>query len=457
MSTAPPAAPSPLQADPPPQGSGGRPAPWKIWSLITLVLVVVVALVLTATGAFSSDTKSGPLRKMNISLVDMDIKPTSITVEPGTRLQLTVTNEDIVPHDLKFDGGPQTKMLNKGQKEVIEVGPIDKSVTGYCSVPGHKQAGMTLDIIVQGSDAHAGMDMGGTQSNARPAVDLNGKPGSNWKPRDATLPPAPKSKLHKLTISVEEKVDEVAPGVRQPVWTFNGTVPGPTIRGNVGDKFEITFVNNGKMGHGIDFHASWLAPDQPMRTIAPGQKLVQKWTATHAGMWLYHCSTKPMLHHMSNGMFGAVVIDPPNLPKVDKEFFVVQSEQSYGKDGADMDRLRNGDWDAVVFNGYPNQYVTAPLKAKTGERVRIWVLAAGPSGGVSFHVVGTQFDTLFKEGAYQLKPGNAEKGAAQAIDLSAAQGGFVEMVFPEAGHYAMVDHDFRRGENGSKGIIEVTD
>lgn len=421
--------------------------------------MVVVALVLTATGAFSSDANSGPLRKMNISLVDMDIKPASITVEPGTRLQLTVTNEDIVPHDLKFDGGPQTKMLNKGQTEVIEVGPIDKSVTGYCSVPGHKQAGMTLDIVVKGgSDEHAGMDMGGsTQANSRPAVDLNGKPGPGFKPYDATLKPASEAKVHKLTFRVIEKKSEVAPGVTQPVWTFNGTVPGPTLRGKVGDKFEITLINDGKMGHSIDFHASWLAPDKPMRTIAPGEKLVYKYTAVHSGMWLYHCGTKPMLHHMANGMFGAVIIDPPNLPKVDKEFFVVQSEAYYGENGADMDRLRNGDWDAVTFNGYPNQYMNAPLKVKTGDRVRIWTLAAGPIGDMSFHVVGTQFDTVFKEGGYSLKPNNPEKGASQAIDLSAAQGGFVEMVFPEAGHYAMIDHNFQRGENGSKGVIEVTD
>jgi nitrite reductase (NO-forming) len=119
-------------------------------------------------------------------------------------------------------------------------------------------------------------------------------------------------------------------------------------------------------------------------------------------------------------------------------------------------RLRAGTWDAAMFNGYPDQYVHAPLKARVGDRVRWWVVAAGPSEGTAFHIVGAQFDTVFSEGAYQLRRGNAEQGAAQVLDLSPAQGGFVEQTFTEPGHYAIVDHDMRRGDNGARGVVEVT-
>jgi nitrite reductase (NO-forming) len=166
----------------------------------------------------------------------------------------------------------------------------------------------------------------------------------------------------------------------------------------------------------------------------------------------------PMLQHIGNGMYGAVIIDPPGLAKVDREYVLVSAEEYLGPQGgvADMTKLRANAWDAAVFNGYPDQYVHAPLTAKAGERVRFWVVAAGPIEGTAFHVIGTQFDTVFKEGAYLLRPGNAEHGAAQVLDLSPAQGGFVETVFPEPGHYPFTDHDMRRGENGAHGVVEVT-
>ena len=124
---------------------------------------------------------------------------------------------------------------------------------------------------------------------------------------------------------------EVAPGVTQHLWLYNGSLPGPTLRGRVGDRFVITLVNEGSIGHSIDFHAGALAPDRPMRTIEPGETLTYRFTATRAGIWMYHCSTMPMSAHIANGLFGAVVIEPRDLPPVDRSYVLVQSELYLGE------------------------------------------------------------------------------------------------------------------------------
>jgi nitrite reductase (NO-forming) len=276
--------------------------------------------------------------------------------------------------------------------------------------------------------------------------------GPGVEPYDARLRPASTSTVHRVRLVVSESEQEVAPGVRQTRWTFGGSVPGPPLRGRVGDTFIITLVNDGTIGHSIDFHAGALAPDEPMRTIGPGEELEYRFTATRAGVWMYHCSTMPMSMHIANGMFGAVVIDPPDMPAVDHEFLLVQSESYLGSEGgtADAEAISSGEYDLVSFNGYPMQYDHHPIKVGVGDRVRVWLLAAGPNVGSSFHVVGAQFDTVFREGAYDLRPGS---GGSQALGLFPAQGGFVEFTLPEAGSYPFVTHVMSDAEKGAHGLF----
>jgi nitrite reductase (NO-forming) len=303
----------------------------------------------------------------------------------------------------------------------------------------------------------------GAGAGAAGLLDLMADPGDGFEAHDAALPPAPGATVHRETLTVSEVSAEVAPGVTQERWTFNGSAPGPTLRGKVGDVFEITLVNDGTIGHSIDFHAGALAPDRPMRTIAPGESLTYRFTATRSGIWMYHCSTMPMSMHIANGMFGAVIIDPPNLQPVDREYVLVQSELYLGEvDGpADAAKIAAEDPDLVVFNGYANQYDHDRLPARVGETVRVWVLDAGPSRGSSFHVVGGQFGTVYSEGAYQLGGpdgvGGDPTGGAQVLPLTAAQGGFVELTFPEAGNYPFVSHTMVDAERGAHGYFAVTD
>jgi len=264
---------------------------------------------------------------------------------------------------------------------------------------------------------------------------------------------------------VNEQTENVAEGITREVWTYNGTSPGPVLHGRVGDTFHITLVNAGTMGHSIDFHAGELAPDEPMRTIEPGESLEYTFTADRSGVWMYHCSTMPMSNHIANGMFGAVVIEPDGLDAVDRSYVLIQSEMYLGNEGeaASATKIATGIPDIVAFNGCAFQYDAHPLAAKVGERVRIWVLDAGPNSSWSFHVVGTQFDTVWSEGAYSVYHGTSADGitegttGAQVLSLQAAEGGFVEFVPVEAGHYAIVNHQMSLAEKGAHGVLEVTE
>jgi len=389
----------------------------------------------------------------------MRFVPDSVQVPVGDRLRITLVNSGTDHHDLLLDNGTRTGRLAPGETAVLDAGVIGSDLDGWCSVAGHRQMGMTFSIHITGRPmpmTHHAPDPAATIPPAEIVRSLGTEPGPGFVARDATLPPV--TPEHRITLRAIDVVREVSPGITQRLWTFGGTAPGPTLHGKIGDIFEITLINDGSMGHSIDFHAGALAPDQPMRTIEPGQQLVYRFTAQRAGIWLYHCSTMPMSLHMANGMFGAVVIDPPDLPRVDREYVIEQSELYLGAQGgeADPDKVLADKPDLVVFNGYAHQYDFAPLTAKVGERVRIWVLAAGPNRGTSFHVVGGQFDTVWSEGAYRLGgPAGSDGSGSQALGLFPAQGGFVELSFHEPGHYPFVSHSMVDAERGAHGIIEV--
>ena len=421
---------------------------------------------------------SGRVVEVEVEARDGAFSPTSVEVAAGDALVLVVTNTDDAVHDLVLESGHSSGRLASGATARVDVGVVGRSLDGWCSVAGHRQMGMTFDVVVVGgtqagegdveAGGHGEAGGSGTTHGGAPAtgpapeLDPNAEPAPGFAPYDAVLPPAPDGDHHEVTLTVTEAERELAPGVTQRLWTFDGAAPGPVLRGRVGDTFEITLVNDGTIGHSIDFHAGALAPDEPMRTIEPGEELVYTFTATRSGVWMYHCSTMPMSLHIANGMFGAVVIDPPDLPDVDREYLLVQSELYLGGEGpdgaiADADKIAAEAPDAVVFNGYANQYDHAPLAARVGERVRIWVLDAGPSRPSAFHVVGGQFDTVYSEGAYLLGGPGAPPttGGAQVLGLMPAQGGFVELVLPEAGHYPVVSHLMVDAERGAHGVLEV--
>ncbi|AXG14726.1 multicopper oxidase domain-containing protein [Intrasporangium calvum] len=435
------------------------------------------------TPAAAAVAPTGDTTTVKVTMKDMRFTPDSVDVPVGNRLVIEVANTDAGDvHDLVLATGERSGRINPGGTGRLEVDVVRSSIDGWCSVVGHRQMGMLFTVNAIGAepsgtsaDAASGNDPAAHGSaghgtpggpGASPAIDFMAKWKAGSAAYDPVLPPLTDEKVRRITLTVREVELEVAPGVTQTRWTYNGSSIAPTLHGRVGDTFEVTLVNQGSMGHSIDFHASELAPEGPMRTIQPGESLVYRFTAKRSGIWMYHCSTMPMTSHIAAGMAGAVVIEPEGLPAVDRSYVLAQSEIYLGAQGGPVnaDTVMAEQPDAVVFNGHANQYVDHPLEARVGERVRIWVLDIGPNRPTSFHVVGGQFDTVYKEGTYLLKngrgaldPPGATTGGAQALDLASAQGGFVELSFPKPGRYPVVSHIMVDAERGARGFIEVRD
>jgi nitrite reductase (NO-forming) len=281
---------------------------------------------------------------------------------------------------------------------------------------------------------------------------------------DARVAAASEAGIKEFRIPITHDTIEIANGVRYVGWTFGGTVPGPVIRVREGDVVRIKLVNEASgMPHSIDLHAARLPMDHAMKSIMPGDSLSFEFTATTPGAFMVHCGTAPVLMHIAQGMYLAIIVDPKGgwPGSVDKEFVLVQSE-FYPKASAADTSVREGDWNAmldgkatyVVFNGRADQYRTAPLQVDEGDKVRFFVVNAGPNRDSDFHIVGAIFDTVYPDG----DPAHALHGI-QTQMVPVGGGAVFETTFAKGqsgeGHYAFVTHSFADASRGAVGVIQV--
>lgn len=280
--------------------------------------------------------------------------------------------------------------------------------------------------------------------------------------------PVPPGATHHVRLDVTHKAVEIAAGVKFRGWTFGDDIPGPTIHVRQGDTVIFHMSNRSPEGvafippmpHSIDFHAAMVSPQDKYRTIAPGQTITFEWTANYPGVFMYHCATPMVLQHLAAGMYGMTIVEPKDgyPTKVDREYALVQSE-FYPKATPEADGTYDIDFEAVrakrpaivAFNGRADRHMSEALAAKPGDRVRLYVLNAGPSDTSSFHVIGTIFDRVWFDG----NPANEMRGL-QTVLLGASSGAIVEFVIPEKGKYIFVDHEFVDFDNGAKGAIDAT-
>jgi nitrite reductase (NO-forming) len=265
---------------------------------------------------------------------------------------------------------------------------------------------------------------------------------------------------HVVEVSLDavETVQEVAPGVKYRVWTFGGTAPGPVIRVKVGDtvRFRLRNRTTRNLAHSIDFHAAQTPWDRDYRPVAPGKTFSFDWVARFPGVFMYHCGVPPVLHHIANGMYGAIIVEPQRPLPAAREYVLVSSEFYAGDrpvDGAfegDVRKMLVPAPTQVVFNGKADRYLESPLLARPGERIRLWVMNAGPTLTTAFHVIGAVFDHVYPDG----NPTNALNGI-QTWAVPPGGGAMFELTIPDEGLYPFVTHSFAYTGLGAVGVIRV--
>jgi len=277
------------------------------------------------------------------------------------------------------------------------------------------------------------------------------------KPYDATLPPLQAGDVAKIRMVMKDQTLEIAPGVKYNVWSFD-TAPGPVVHVRQGQTVEFTLVNGGKIPHSMDFHAARIAPNKAFRDVMPGESFTFRFKANDPGVFMYHCGTKPVLAHIANGMYGAIVVSPTDMPAADNEYVLVASEWYMNGDGItepaslDMAKAHRMEPDWTTFNGYANQYVTHPLTAKPGETTRFWVVAAGPTLDTNFHVVGTVFNRAWVNGDMS----RFQRGV-QTVGVPAGGGAVFDVKIDDEGLYPFVSHAFAHVDLGQVGLLKVGD
>lgn len=258
------------------------------------------------------------------------------------------------------------------------------------------------------------------------------------------------------------QVLNVSPLHKFELWTFGGRVPGPFIRARVGDVLEMHFTNNDEsgVGHNIDFHAvTGPGGGAPALYAEQGETKVGVFKLLTPGLFIYHCAAAPVPMHIANGMYGMILVEPQGgLPKVDREYAVMQSEfyaepvagdkgpleTSYAK-GLQEDPL------FVVFNGREGALTESPIMAKSGERVRVFFGNAGPNLISSFHIIGMIFDSVYREGDLISPPARG----LQTTLVPAGGSTVVEFDAVVPGSYTLVDHAIFRIDKGAVGFLKV--
>ena len=382
--------------------------------------------------------------------IDGVVNPT-LNVAENAVVQITLINGDGAMHDIAVpDFKAKSNLLQAKDSSTAIVFRATKSGTfAYiCTVPGHRAAGMEGKLVVGVEKAQAAV--------AAPSVVMNPA---------AVPPPIGKRAPKELRIDLEtvELKGRMADGSTYEYWTFNGTVPGPFLRVRVGDRVHATLKNkaNSAMIHSVDFHAVTGPGGGAVATqTTPGGETSFSFKAMNPGIYVYHCATPMVAHHIANGMYGLILVEPEGgLPKVDREFYVMQGELytraplgQLGDQEFSVDKLLAERPEYFVFNGALGGLTKEmPMKAKVGETVRIYFGVGGPNFISSFHVIGEIFDRVYDQGALTAAP----LTDVQTVLVPAGGAAMVEFKVDVPGRYILVDHALSRLERGLAAFLLV--
>ena len=264
-----------------------------------------------------------------------------------------------------------------------------------------------------------------------------------------------------FTLTIKEVTAEIADGTTYDFWTFDRTVPGPLLRVMEGDTVQLTLVNpaENKVSHNIDLHAvNGPGGGAAVTNVAPGETKTFTFKALNPGVYIYHCAFPPPMHHIAQGMYGGILVEPKGgLPGVDREFYVVQGDwYTLGAFGEKGHQAFSGDKalaeqpEYFTFNGHTAALTQLyAMTANVGETVRLYFGVGGPNVGSNFHIIGEIFDKVFtgdpttfiaSEESWYVPPGSMAA---------------FEFKLDEPGQYLLVDHALYRVSKGAAGVLTV--
>jgi nitrite reductase (NO-forming) len=383
-------------------------------------------------------------------MIDGQVNPVLSAAE-GQVVQITLINGEGAEHDIVFpdQNAKSPRITGRGSSTTLAFrAERAGDFTYLCGVPGHELAGMKGQFLVT------------PRPPAQTVVEA-------IISREATdLPPpigtrAPQTvRVDLITVELEGRLAE---GATFGYWTFNGKVPGPFLRVRVGDTVEVHLKNaaDSSMIHSVDFHAATGPGGGAAATQAdPGHEKMVKFKALVPGIYVYHCATPMVAHHIANGMYGLILVEPEGgLPPVDHELYVMQgeiyTEAAFGQRGSQefsVEKLLHERPEYFVFNGSVGALSKLhPMKAKVGDTVRIFFGVGGPNYTSSFHVIGEIFDRVYSLGDLQSPPARG----VQTVTVPAGGATIVEFKLDVPGNYILVDHALSRAERGLVGILQV--
>jgi nitrite reductase (NO-forming) len=381
--------------------------------------------------------------------IDGVINP-DLHFQPGQVVQLVLINGDGTQHDLIApDVGAATDIvteLGASTATVFQVGE-EGTYDYWCSLPGHRAAGMEGSIIV----GEGGEEAAALASIVRDPTDLP-------PPLEAREPVT-----HDITLTTTELEARLADGTSYRYWTFDDLVPGPFLRVRVGDTVNVKLHNapDSTMLHSVDFHAVTGPGGGAVATqTLPGETTEFSFKAIIPGLFVYHCATPMVAHHITNGMYGLILVEPEEgLPEVDHEFYVMQGEiytqNAFGMKGPSefsVEKLLNEQPEYLTFNGSVGALTDEfPMYARVGETVRIFFGVGGPNKASSFHVIGEMFDRVYNHGSFSHEP----LRDVQTILVPPGGATIVEFALEVPGRYILVDHALSRLERGLAGFLHA--
>ncbi|MGH6790445.1 MAG: copper-containing nitrite reductase [Pseudolabrys sp.] len=445
-SATPAASPAPIAPSSPQQAAQNPPAPAAATNVAPAVTYIP-----DARYTLRSGIAEGRMVFIGVGgSIDGKVNPV-MTAAEGQVVQLTLINGEGAEHDIVFpdQDARSPRVTGKGASTTLafRAGKSGDFVY-FCSVPGHRLAGMQGQFIV-------------TPKPPAPTVveaDISRAPDDLPPPITRREPQTVRVDL--LAVEVEGRLAE---GTTFGYWTFNGKVPGPFIRVRVGDTVDIHLKNSAdsSMIHSVDFHAA-TGPGGGAAALQvdPGKEKSMTWKALVPGLYVYHCATPMVAEHIANGMYGLILVEPEGgLPPADHEFYVMQGEiytdKAFGQHGSQefsVEKLLDEKPEYFVFNGSVGAISKLhPLHAKVGDTVRIFFGVGGPNFTSSFHVIGEIFDRVYMLGGLQSPPLNG----IQTVTVPPGGAVITEFKLLVPGNYTLVDHALARAERGLVGILSV--